>query len=151
MSRITGRTAHQEASRRTQTYDILTAIKARKVQWLGHVLRLPDARLVKHAVRVQFENGMLNNLLQDAPITETFEELVAATCGAGSAQKKVESDEGENQYRPCRTSKGMHRTLVWDGRRCGMGRPAANPRSCKNSKRDMDEDMRSRARVSTFR
>ena len=61
------------------------------MQWLGHILRLSDKqlvrqpsgerkmqkieRLVKHAVRVQFDKGMQFNLLQNAPLTVTFKEL----------------------------------------------------------------------------
>ena len=77
LSRFTGKTAHQEASARTRTYCILTAIRHRKLQWLGHILRLKGDRLVKTAIRVQFERGMLSNMLEDAPITETFAELTA--------------------------------------------------------------------------
>ena len=36
-----------------------------------------NERLVKLAMRVQFEKGMLSNMLSDAPITKTFEELEA--------------------------------------------------------------------------
>ena len=76
LSRITGKTAHQEASRRTQTFDIIKAIIKRKLQWLGHILRFKEDRLIKHAVRVQFENGRQQNLLQGAPETDTFEQLI---------------------------------------------------------------------------
>ena len=93
LSRITGQTAHQEVSRLTRTYDLVHAIRKRKFQWLGHILRLqpklgadgqpilgadgrPCDRLVKHAVKVQFDRGMLYNLREDAPITSTFGELI---------------------------------------------------------------------------
>ena len=81
LSRITGSTAHQEASRRTQTFDIITAIKKRKWKWLGHLLRLPNnkdgtERLVKTALRVQFNKNDKLNMLQGIPKVETFEELI---------------------------------------------------------------------------
>jgi hypothetical protein len=54
LSRITGQSAHQEASRYTHTYDLVTDIRKRKFQWLDHILilRLPGDRLIKHAVKV---------------------------------------------------------------------------------------------------
>ena len=35
-----------------------------------------DERLVKHAVKVQFENNDMSNLLKDAPPTNSFQQLV---------------------------------------------------------------------------
>ena len=57
LSRITGNSVHHEASARTQTFDIVTAIRQRKWKWLGHILRQPGDRLIKLALRVQFEKG----------------------------------------------------------------------------------------------
>lgn len=47
---------------------------------MGHILRMPKDvlgrdRLVQHAVSVQFEHGITQNLLQNAPVTETFAAL----------------------------------------------------------------------------
>ena len=76
LSRITGKTAHQEASSRTRTYDLVLAIRRRKMQWLGHILRLSDQRLVKLTIKVQYEYGVDSNMLYDAPATKNFDELV---------------------------------------------------------------------------
>ena len=40
LARITGKTPHQEASEKTQTYNVVMGIKGRKLQWLGHILRM---------------------------------------------------------------------------------------------------------------
>ena len=78
LSRLTGRTAHQEASSTSQTYDLVTAIRQRRWKWLGHILRTPGDRLTKTALRVQFTKGNRFNLLQDVPQSvRTFEELTA--------------------------------------------------------------------------
>ena len=77
LSRITGKSAHLEASPRTRTYDLTYAVRKCRHQWLGHILRMPDHRLIKHAVRVQFHMGLPGNLLTDAPPDITFEQLVA--------------------------------------------------------------------------
>ena len=65
LSKITGKTAHQEESRWTQRFDIIKTIKVRKLQWLGHVMRMSDKSLVKHAVRIhaQFETDIQHNML----------------------------------------------------------------------------------------
>ena len=78
MSRITGLTIAQEASSKTRTYDLLRAINKRKLEWLGHILRMPDVpsvRLVKTAVKVQYRMGMQGNMLENAPPTNSFAEL----------------------------------------------------------------------------
>ena len=46
--------------------NILLTIRKRKFEWLGHILRMGDERLVKHAVKVQYDNGDMVNLLADA-------------------------------------------------------------------------------------
>ena len=76
LSRITGKSAHVEASRSTRTYDLVAAIRRRRFKWLGHLLRLPDERLVKLAVRVQYEMNLPGNICSDAPPTSSFDELV---------------------------------------------------------------------------
>jgi len=75
VSRITGRTAHEEASKLTRTYDLVTAIRRRRYQWLGHILRLKGPRLIKIAVRTQYEMNLPGNICMDAPITQNFESL----------------------------------------------------------------------------
>ena len=53
LCRFTGKDAHQEASARTRSYDLVRAIRQRRLRWLGHLLRLRGDRLVKLATRVQ--------------------------------------------------------------------------------------------------
>ena len=72
-----GNTAHQEASRRTQTYDLVQTVRMRRFQWFGHSLRLKGTRLIQLAIKVQFDKGFRGNMLLDAPEVETFVELVA--------------------------------------------------------------------------
>ena len=48
LSRFTGKDAHAEASARTRSYDLVAAVKKRRLIWLGHILRLKGERLVKH-------------------------------------------------------------------------------------------------------
>ena len=76
LSRITGKTVHQEASAKTQSYDIVEAIRQRKWKWLGHVLRYKGERLTKIAIKLQFEKGDRTNMLQDIPAVTSFDQLV---------------------------------------------------------------------------
>ena len=68
MSRFTGKDAHQEASPKTRTYDLVRAIKQRRMKWLGHLLRLPEERLVKLATRVQHARHLSHHKGNDTTI-----------------------------------------------------------------------------------
>ena len=77
LARITGHSNHFEASARTQTFDVVLAIRQRKWKWLGHILRQPGDRLTKLALRVQFDNNDHFNMLQDVPpFLDSFDQLV---------------------------------------------------------------------------
>ena len=51
LSHITDNNHKYEASADTTTFNLLQWIRARRHRWLGHILRLPDERLIKQAVR----------------------------------------------------------------------------------------------------
>ena len=48
LHRITGRSYQEEAT--TPSYDLLMAVRTRRLHWLGHILRMPADRLVRRAV-----------------------------------------------------------------------------------------------------
>ena len=48
LHRITGRSHRDEAT--TPSYDLLKAVRTRRHQWLGHILRMPSDRLLRRAV-----------------------------------------------------------------------------------------------------
>ena len=75
LSRFTGKSSHEEASKYKRTYDLVSAVRSRRYKWLGHILRLPGPRLVKVAVQAQYEMGLSGNICMDAPHTSCFEEL----------------------------------------------------------------------------
>ena len=74
VSVITGRTIREEASD-DKTFDLLRWIRARKLQWLGHILRMGIERSLKRAVYIMFKARQPGDLLMDAPVTDSWREL----------------------------------------------------------------------------
>ena len=78
LSRFTGKDVHVEASDRTRSYDLWSALSENAA---GHILRLEGPRIVKLAVKVQHENGLKGGLLLDVQRTLSFEVLTTmASC-----------------------------------------------------------------------
>ena len=69
LSHITGRSAHTEVSVSIRILDLvgLGEIRQRRYRWLGHILRMPNTRRVKEAVRVQFALNLPGNIFLDTP------------------------------------------------------------------------------------
>ena len=67
MAVITGSTPRQEASAKTRTFDIMMWIRARRLQWLGHILRMGTDRLLKRAIFYMFKERQetTRNILED--------------------------------------------------------------------------------------
>ena len=77
LSIITGKTPHQEASAKWRTFDLVAWIRARRLQWLGHILRMGPERKLKQAVFELFKSPTEGNLLMDAPTVNSWKELLA--------------------------------------------------------------------------
>ena len=79
---ITGRTIHEEATT-GKTYDVVAGIRATRLRWLGHILRLEktpkgEERLIKKAVKLIYHNRAEGDILMDAPSTNNWQELIKA-------------------------------------------------------------------------
>ena len=67
VSRITRKSAHEEASKRTRTFDVVSWIRARRLQWVGQILRMDPSRMVYKAAQHIHENRMEGDLLMEVP------------------------------------------------------------------------------------
>ena len=75
LSVITGNTPLQEAVAESYSFNLVRAIRARRLQWLGHILRLDEERILQRAVKEVYENKSEGDILMDAPKTDSWREL----------------------------------------------------------------------------
>ena len=80
LSIITGKTQYEETSEDTHTVDLVRWIRARRLQWLGHILRMDDSKMIKKAVHHLLEEPVqAGNFFMDAPQVSSWEELCERT------------------------------------------------------------------------
>ena len=72
---ITGKSPHTESSTDTQTFDLLYWIRSRRLECLGHILRMGDERKLKQAVFEMFRTPSQDDLLMDVPTVNSWREL----------------------------------------------------------------------------
>ena len=72
---FTGKTIAQEARPATTSLNVISRIRARRLRWVGHLLRLGPEYPPYHALKVQHDMNKEGNILMDAPPHDTFEEL----------------------------------------------------------------------------
>ena len=80
LSHITDRSRHEESSSKTTTFNLILWIRARRLKWLVHILRLQpnkdgEERLIKQAVRHIHEFRREGDLLMDMDANLTWSEL----------------------------------------------------------------------------
>ena len=75
VSAITGKTPREEAVATTCSFNLVRAIRARRLQWLGHILRLDEDRLLQRAVKCLYDCRSEGDILMDAPHTDSWREL----------------------------------------------------------------------------
>ena len=73
LSVITGRTAHEEAIDGSSTFNLVRAVRARRLQLLGHILRDEDQdRLLCKAIKLMYVDRTDGDKLEDAPRTSDW-------------------------------------------------------------------------------
>ena len=67
LSHVTGKTKHEEATAATTTFDIIVWIRARRLKWVGQIMRLDDKdkRQIKDTLRVIYDNKQEGDILMD--------------------------------------------------------------------------------------
>ena len=87
LAHITNKTKREEATPATTTFNILAWIRARRLRWVGHILRLKDRRdrqgklkprLIKETLKVIFDNRKPGDILMDVDIKDWDELLETA-------------------------------------------------------------------------
>ena len=67
---ITDNSPHDEAKDGTRSFDLVRAIRSRRLACLGHILRMPPTRILTQAVEHMFKNRSEGDILTDAPSTQ---------------------------------------------------------------------------------
>ena len=77
LTRITVRTIREEVNV-GKTFDLVRWVRSRRVQWLEHILRMDEGRLVHRAVKYVYENRREGegDLFLDAPVNERWDQLL---------------------------------------------------------------------------
>ena len=75
VSHITGKPVWEEVSRYTRTVNILRRIRAQRLWWLDHILRMDTRRLVHRAVNRMSDHRSPGDLLMDVPRKYSWTEL----------------------------------------------------------------------------
>ena len=69
VSIITGNTIREESTE-GKLFDLVKWIRARRLQWIGHILRMPPERKIKQTIFVMFKTPQPGDILMDAPQTD---------------------------------------------------------------------------------
>ena len=72
-----GKSKHEEATVTTTSFNIIAWIRARRLRWVGHILRLPprlnrstgekEPRLIKKTLKVIYDHQKPGDILMDVP------------------------------------------------------------------------------------
>ena len=73
----------------TTSFNLIRRIRARRLRWLGHILRAGPGHLTFQALKTQLRLDHQGNLLSDAPPHTTVEELVPLAMDRAGWQQLV--------------------------------------------------------------
>ena len=70
LAHITGHSQRTEATSATTTFNLVKWIRARRLKWVGHILRMDDERLIKQTLHYIFHNPQDGDILMDVRATD---------------------------------------------------------------------------------
>jgi len=79
VSVISGKSIREESTD-GKLFDLVKWIRARRLQWLGHILRMTQEQKIKQAIYVMFKSPQPGDILMDAPQTRSWRELCTYAC-----------------------------------------------------------------------
>ena len=79
VSKITVRPTREEATE-DKTFDLLLWIRVRKLQWLGHIMRMGTERKIKQTIFEMYKSPQQGDMLMDTPATDSWRELWTYAC-----------------------------------------------------------------------
>ena len=90
---VANRTPHEEAIAKSRTFDVVRWIRARRLQWVGHILRMDPVRprMVHKALKHISENRTKGDLLMDVPQQLSWEEMRKLTENRDGWRQRVQS------------------------------------------------------------
>ena len=89
--------------------DLVCWIRDRRLQWLGHILRMDDSRLVKKAAYIMYINQQEGDLLMDAPATTTWKALCRQTANRHGWHIQVRNIREFGDFKPTPTTRSSNR------------------------------------------
>ena len=103
LSHITGKDKHTEVTADITTFNIIVWIRARRLRWVGHSMRLQhnnngEPRQIKETLRMIFDNRQPGDLLMDVEDI-TWEALQKSTNDRDTWKTKVQLN-----YQPPKTN-----------------------------------------------
>ena len=145
LHRITEKSIKEEASQDTRTFDLVRWIRARRAQWLGHILRMEPYRMIHQAVQLIHASRTPGDLLMDAP-DYSWEELKMLAANRDTWRSLVNTIKGPRVSITMRqsTSQPKQRTTKPTGQHSHTTRlgsqslPNTKPRSAAEKYRDRD-------------
>ena len=75
LARFTRKSIPQEARPWSTSFDLVLSIRKRRLRWLGHILRAGEEQPAFQAMVEQSRRGRTGNLLMDAPVFQSIEQL----------------------------------------------------------------------------
>ena len=87
LCRMTKNTIPQEARPATCSFNLVKAIRKRRLKWVGEILCVGSTRITYQVIEEQHRMALPGNLLMDAPLHTALEEL--ATIAKNRVQWKI--------------------------------------------------------------